>query len=137
LLNYRDEALFRGTFAPFLRASERPIAIACLRLFTVPPFPPRPDFSVPFFFRRIALATVLPAAFPYRRPLLFLEVLRCCGMVPSLKGLESAIVEEVGRVPEHANAVNSRSSRVENVFRGAGLASGLKVNLLPKLLQSL
>jgi len=44
------------------------MAIACLRLFTVPPFPPGPDFSVPFSSRRIALATLLPAAFPYLRP---------------------------------------------------------------------
>jgi hypothetical protein len=60
-------AFLPGTFAPFLRASERPIAIACFRLLTVPPFPPRPDFSVPFFFRCIALFTLLPAAFPYFR----------------------------------------------------------------------
>ena len=58
---------FCGTLAPFFRASERPIAIACFRLFTVPPFPPRPDFSVPRFLRRIALATVLFAARPYLR----------------------------------------------------------------------
>ena len=32
-----------GTFAPFLRASERPIAIACLRLLTLPPLPPLPE----------------------------------------------------------------------------------------------
>jgi hypothetical protein len=56
----------RGTFAPFFLASDRPIAIACFRLFTVPPFPPRPDFSVPFFRRRIALATRFDAARPYR-----------------------------------------------------------------------
>src|ERR1700686_1461257 len=61
-------AFFLGTFAPFFRASESPMAIACLRLFTVPPFPPLPDLSVPFFFRRIALATVFPAALPYLRP---------------------------------------------------------------------
>jgi hypothetical protein len=42
--------------------------MACLRLLTVPPLPPRPDFKVPRFLRRIALATVLPAAFPYLRP---------------------------------------------------------------------
>src|SRR5450432_4863474 len=56
---------FLGTLAPFLRASESPIAIACFRLFTVPPLPPLPDFSVPFFSRRTALSTLLPAAFPY------------------------------------------------------------------------
>jgi hypothetical protein len=43
------------------------MAIACLRLFTVPPFPPFPDFSVPFFLRRIADSTRLLAAFPYLR----------------------------------------------------------------------
>jgi hypothetical protein len=58
---------FRGTLAPFLRASERPIAMACLRLFTVPPLPPFPDLSVPRFFRCIALLTLLLAAFPYLR----------------------------------------------------------------------
>src|ERR1700687_3739221 len=58
---------FRGTLAPFLRASESPMAMACLRLFTRPPLPPLPERSVPRFLRRIALATVLPAALPYLR----------------------------------------------------------------------
>jgi hypothetical protein len=40
-------AFFVGTFLPFLRASESPIAIACLRLLTVPPFPPLPLFNWP------------------------------------------------------------------------------------------
>jgi hypothetical protein len=31
------ELFFLGTFAPFFRASDSPIAIACLRLFTLPP----------------------------------------------------------------------------------------------------
>jgi hypothetical protein len=69
------DARLRGTFAPFARASERPIAMACLRLFTVPPFPPGPLFSVPFFFRRIALSTRFDAAFPYLRPLDRFDVL--------------------------------------------------------------
>jgi hypothetical protein len=56
----------RGTFAPFSRASESPIAIACLRLVTF--FPLRPDLSVPFFFLFIADSTRLPAAFPYFLP---------------------------------------------------------------------
>jgi hypothetical protein len=57
-----------GTFAPFSRASERPIAIACLRLETLPPWPALPRFSVPLLRRRIALSTDLPAALPYFRP---------------------------------------------------------------------
>lgn len=59
------EAFLRGTLAPFFRASESPMAMACFRLFTCPPLPPLPDLSVPRFFRRMALATVLLAAFPY------------------------------------------------------------------------
>src|ERR1700732_1421915 len=41
------------------------MAIACFLLFTTPPLPPFPDRNVPCFRRRIALLTVLPAAFPY------------------------------------------------------------------------
>jgi hypothetical protein len=67
----RPDALARfrglGTLAPFFRASDSPIAMACLRLVTVPPLPPFPLLSVPFFRRRIALSTDLPAACPYRR----------------------------------------------------------------------
>src|SRR5262245_47338541 len=37
----------RGTFLPFLRALESAMAIACLRLFTLPPFPPLPLFAFP------------------------------------------------------------------------------------------
>src|SRR3954466_13652193 len=54
-----------GTFFPFLRASESPMAIACLRLFTFPPLPPLPRFRVPFFLRFIARSTSLPALFEY------------------------------------------------------------------------
>jgi hypothetical protein len=52
---------FRGTFAPFLRASLSAIAIACLRLLTVCP---EPLLSVPFFRRRIVDFTFFDAAFP-------------------------------------------------------------------------
>ena len=58
----------RGTFAPFARASESPIAIACLRLFT---FRPLPLLSVPFLRRRMVLATRFDADFPYLRVLFF------------------------------------------------------------------
>ena len=56
------EDLRRGTFAPFSRASLRPMAMACFRLFTLRP---DPLFSVPFFLRCIADLTRLPAALPY------------------------------------------------------------------------
>jgi hypothetical protein len=36
-----------GTFFPFLRALDNPIAIACLRLLTLPALPPRPLLAVP------------------------------------------------------------------------------------------
>jgi hypothetical protein len=70
------EDRLRGTFAPFSRASESPIAIACSRLFTFRPL--RPLLSVPFFRRRIALSTRLPAALPYfRLPELFFLAAIC------------------------------------------------------------
>ena len=64
------EDFFRadGTFAPLARASLSPIAIACLRLFTLPPLPPRPLRSVPAFRFFIALRTERPALAPYLRP---------------------------------------------------------------------
>src|SRR5262249_32874788 len=54
-----------GTFLPFLRASERPMAMACLRLFTLPPLPPLPLFSVPVLRRCMALFTSLLALREY------------------------------------------------------------------------
>lgn len=63
-LRPRDERdRLGGTFAPFLRASLRPIAIACLRLRTRPPEPER---KVPRFRLRIALSTLVDAFFEYR-----------------------------------------------------------------------
>lgn len=56
-----------GTFAPSRRASDRPIAIACLRLVTF--FPERPERSPPRFISCIARWTFFPAFLPYLRPL--------------------------------------------------------------------
>jgi hypothetical protein len=65
LEDFRPDDL-RGTLAPFSRASDSPIAIACFLLVTF--FPLLPDLRVPFFFLFIADSTRLPAAFPYFRP---------------------------------------------------------------------
>jgi hypothetical protein len=56
---------FLGTLAPFSRASDNPMAIACSRLFTFPPLPPGPERREPFFFLLIALSTDLEAPFEY------------------------------------------------------------------------
>lgn len=48
------------------------MAIACLRLFTVPPLPALPERSVPRFFLRMALATLFCAPVPYFREDFFL-----------------------------------------------------------------
>ena len=58
----------RGTFAPERLASERPIAIACLRLFTLRPLP---DFNFPRFSLCISFSTDLDAFGLYFRPLDF------------------------------------------------------------------
>lgn len=51
-----------GTFSPFSRASERPIATACLREVT---FLPVPLFSSPCFISCIAFSTFCPAPLEY------------------------------------------------------------------------
>jgi hypothetical protein len=60
---FLEAPVFLGTFAPSFLASERPIAIACLRLVTF--FPDLPDFNCPRFFSCIALSTFFPAPFEY------------------------------------------------------------------------
>src|SRR5580692_3044579 len=60
-----------GTFSPFLRASERPIAMACLRLVTFSPL--RPLLSLPSCISCISRSTCLPAPLLYLRPELFFE----------------------------------------------------------------
>src|SRR5262249_50747328 len=71
--NYRRAFRFFGTFAPFLRASERPIAMACLRLLTLRP--ERPLRSVPALRFFIAPRTVRDAFFEY---FLALQTSRLC-----------------------------------------------------------
>jgi hypothetical protein len=52
----RRHAAFRlGTLAPFSLASDKPMAMACFLLVTLPPLPALPERKVPFFRLRIAL----------------------------------------------------------------------------------
>jgi hypothetical protein len=61
-VDFLDAAFFFGTLAPALRASDSPIAIACLRLFT---FLPEPLLSVPFLRSCMTFFTFSPAFLPY------------------------------------------------------------------------
>jgi len=59
------DRFFFGTFAPDSRASDKPIATACLRLLTFAP--ERPLFSLPRFISCTAFFTFRPLALPYFR----------------------------------------------------------------------
>jgi len=59
-----------GTFCPAARASERPIAIACFRLFTFRP--ERPLLNVPALRFLIARPTLADAFFEYFRAMIAL-----------------------------------------------------------------
>jgi hypothetical protein len=70
-------AFFVGTFLPFLRASESPIAIACLRLLTVPPFPPLPLFNWPRLNLCISRSTSSEALREYFLAMTILQIIGC------------------------------------------------------------
>jgi hypothetical protein len=61
---------FFGTFIPAALASDNPIAIACLRLFTFRP--ERPLFKVPALRSFIARSTLAEAFFEYLRAMMAL-----------------------------------------------------------------
>jgi hypothetical protein len=63
-------AVFFGTLCPAARASESPMAIACLRLFTF--FPERPLFNVPDLRFFIARSTLADAFLEYFRAMVAL-----------------------------------------------------------------
>jgi hypothetical protein len=65
-------AAFFGTLSPSALASERPIAIACLRLVTF--LPERPLFSVPALRFFIARSTLADAFFEYFLAMIILPV---------------------------------------------------------------
>src|SRR5438270_150354 len=50
-------AFFDGTLAPSLRAFDRPMAMACLRLLTFPPLPPGPLRALPRLYSCIYFST--------------------------------------------------------------------------------
>jgi hypothetical protein len=60
--DFFDDAFLLGTLPPARRASDKPMAIACLRLVTF--LPELPERSVPRFFSCIARSTFSPAFFP-------------------------------------------------------------------------
>jgi len=110
---FRRDEVFLGTLAPFFLASDRPIAIACLRLFTLPPWPDFPRLSVPFFRRRIALSTDRPA------PLLYFRLPRFAAIWPS------AVVETTSS--EYDGAGGSAAL-------GAATQSGVPAHVAPSQL---
>ena len=97
------EPFFGATFLPLLRASDRPIAIACFLLFTVLPL--RPLLSEPFLRRCIALLTSLEA---------LVEVLRATIAPDEMLVVSNAKSFEM--VP------NCGTPRERNVFFGVSMA---------------
>jgi len=76
--DFLDDAralFFFGTFCPARRASDRPIAIACLRLLTLRP--ERPLFKVPAFRFFIARPTFADAPFEYFRAVRAMKIISC------------------------------------------------------------
>jgi hypothetical protein len=89
------------------------MAMACLRLFTVPPFPPFPDFSVPRFSRCIALFTLLPAALPYLRPP---DLLRELAAILSLLLTRNVGSDEIECSRSERGSVSVESCRAHTEF---------------------
>src|SRR5436190_11839779 len=87
--DFFDDDFFFGTFAPDRRASERPMAMACLRLFTF--LPELPLLSVPRFFSCIARSTFFEAF------LLYLRAMRLISFAPKRVQGTSPVTVTVGR----------------------------------------
>jgi hypothetical protein len=71
--DFLSDDFLGGTLPPPRRASDSPIAIACLRLRTLRP--ERPLFSVPALRLRIARPTLADAILEYFRAMMILPVL--------------------------------------------------------------
>src|SRR5208283_2015720 len=127
---------FFGTFAPFLRASERPMAIACFLLVTTLPLPPFPERRVSSFSRRTALSALLPAAFPY------FAILFCLLNVESLHVTLAFVCRCANRVLPVAMRENVRSvcgevccRAIRVVARVAEASGNSNYSVLPILFQ--
>jgi hypothetical protein len=70
-----DDDFFAGTLPPSRRASDRPMAMACLRLVT---FLPEPLFSVPRLYLCISVSTLSDAFFPYLAAMQKTSCTKCC-----------------------------------------------------------
>src|SRR5258705_6983264 len=120
---YRRPRRLRGTFLPFLRASDSPIAVAGLRLLPLPPLPPFPLLKVPCFRRRIAPSTSLLAPRLYfRRP----DVFRAIVCPP----YES--VDEVSFLDQLAHLVGQHGQRD---LLAVGLATDQRLRKMRQLLE--
>ncbi|HUB18655.1 MAG TPA: hypothetical protein VL990_08470 [Acidobacteriaceae bacterium] len=117
-------ALFFGTLAPAFRASDNPIAIACLRLVTFLPL--RPLFNVPIFFSRIARATFFAAPAPY----LLVDGFLFVGIRPFslLLYWEAAGKLEVARSDFQGKPIWKMLSRRANAHRDPSAISVLKAS---------
>jgi hypothetical protein len=71
-----EDDFFFGTFAPERRASESPMAMACLRLFTF--LPELPLLSVPCLRSCIAFSTFFDAFFEYLRAIVQTSCTSAC-----------------------------------------------------------
>ena len=97
-----------GTFAPARLASDKPMAMACFRLFTVLPLPP--DLSAPRFISCIARSTLRDASFfDFERA----GALRWAAMAEPLR---AGCVVGGGGVVAGAHRVEPLQERVEAVF---------------------
>ena len=123
-----DFLAFFGTFLPARRASDNPIAIACLRLLTLRP--ERPLFKVPAFFFFIARPTFADA------PLEYFRALRAMKMF-SYDTTEIATITEGSR-PKPGGRVTRLIRRAQPIA-DAGLGQhivrtfGIGLDLLPEL----
>src|SRR5260370_21384746 len=84
---------FFGTFLPSALASERPIAIACLRLLTLRP--DLPLFRVPALRFFIARPTLADAFFEYLRAMIILPVVRKQSSSPEMVHISGSVPDRV------------------------------------------